>query len=223
MSGESGALISAMNGHEPLPPRRKIHASKRGIGAAARPCCATRRRSRSLRCWPCWGPEAYASAGDPAEPGTLLLTVGGAVARPAVVEVPSGWPLGDVLDLCGAGPADGVLVGGYHGSWLPAETAYEVPVSRAGLAAAGGTLGPGVVLALRPGQLPAGRGGPGRRVPGQGVVRSVRAVQAGPARHRAFELAALASGLGGGDALDLSLRGAAGGARPRRVRSSRTG
>ena len=82
--------------------------------------------------------------------------MGGAAARPAVVEVPSGLPLGEVLDLCGAEPASGVLVGGYHGSWLPAEVAYEVPVSRAGLAAAGGTLGAGIVLALGQESCPVG-------------------------------------------------------------------
>ena len=48
------------------------------------------------------GPDCYASVGAPAEPGTVLLTVGGSVSRPAVVEVPSGIPLGVVLDICGA-------------------------------------------------------------------------------------------------------------------------
>jgi ferredoxin len=70
------------------------------------------------------------------------------VARPAVVEVPSGWRLGDVLGMCGAQAAAGVLVGGYHGSWLAGAGAYEVPVSRAGLEAVGGTLGPGSVFVL---------------------------------------------------------------------------
>jgi ferredoxin len=94
------------------------------------------------------GPAGYASAGAPDEPGTVLLTVGGSVARPAVVETPSGEPLGHILDICQASPAQGVLVGGYHGMWLTPEAAYNILVSRAGLAAAGGILGAGVVLVL---------------------------------------------------------------------------
>src|SRR5690349_20864179 len=37
------------------------------------------------------GPDGYASVGTADEPGTVLLTVGGAVTRSAVVEVPSGF------------------------------------------------------------------------------------------------------------------------------------
>ena len=65
-----------------------------------------------------------------------------------MVEVPAGVPLGTVLDICEATACDGILVGGYHGMWLPAELADDVPVSRAGLDAAGGTLGAGIVMPL---------------------------------------------------------------------------
>ena len=72
------------------------------------------------------------------------------------MEVPFGLPLGEVLDLCSASPADGVLVGGYHGMWLPTDLAYNVPVSRAGLTAVGGTLGAGIVLPLGGSTCPLG-------------------------------------------------------------------
>jgi len=147
VSGESGALISAMNGRQPLPPARRTHASHRGLGD--RPTLLSNAETfAQLAVLAMLGPEGYATAGDPAEPGTVLLTVTGAVARPAVVEVPSGWRLGDVLGLCGAQAAEGVLVGGYHGSWLAGAGAYEVPASRAGLEAVGGILGPGSVFVL---------------------------------------------------------------------------
>src|SRR6202453_4935384 len=90
------------------------------------------------------------------DPATILLGVGGSAAHPAVVEVPAGLPLATVLDVCQAPAGDGVLVGGYHGMWLPAETAYAVPVSREGLAAVGGTLGSGIVLPLGDGTCPLG-------------------------------------------------------------------
>ena len=182
VSGESGALINAMNGRTPLPSRRRGHASYSGVGR--RPTLLSNTETfAQLAVLALAGPEGYASTGIPAEPGTVLLSVGGAASWPAVVEVPSGLPLGEVLDLCGAEPAEGVLVGGYHGSWLPAQAAYGVPVSRAGLAAYGGTLGAGVVLVLGQDSCPLGEVARVAGVSRQGVIRSVRAVQAGPAWH----------------------------------------
>ncbi len=147
VAGESSSLVNAMNGRTPVPQGRKTHASSSGV--AGRPTLLSNAETfAQLAILSMIGPEGYATAGTAAEPGTMLLTVGGAVERPAVVEVPVGVPLGEVLDLCGARPADGVLVGGYHGSWLTADEAYAVPVSRAGLAAVRGTLGAGIVLVL---------------------------------------------------------------------------
>src|SRR5262249_2102053 len=102
------------------------------------------------------GPERFAAVGTPEEPGTILLTVGGSAAHPAVVEVPTGIPLAAVLDICQAPAGDGVLIGGYPGMGRPAETAYVSPVSREGLAAVGGPLGSGVVLPLGDGTCPLG-------------------------------------------------------------------
>jgi len=41
-----------------------------------------------------------------------------------------------------------LLVGGYFGAWLPAEVAWKVPMCQAGLKAAGGAMGAGLVVAL---------------------------------------------------------------------------
>jgi ferredoxin len=124
------------------------------------------------------------------------------------VEVPSGLPLGEVLDLCYAEPADGVLVGGYHGSWLPAQAAYGVPVSRAGLAAFGGTLGAGVVLALGQDSCPLGEVS---RV--AAYLAKESSGQCGPCKLGlpgiARSLAALVDGSGGFDALETVRRAAA--------------
>jgi NADH:ubiquinone oxidoreductase subunit F (NADH-binding)/ferredoxin len=207
VSGESGALVNAVNGRPALPPGRASHASSGGAGN--RPTLLSNAETfAQLAILAMVGPERYASAGTAAEPGTVLLTVGGSAARPAVVEVPSGLSLGEVLALCAAGPSDGVLVGGYHGGWLPEEVAYDVPVSRAGLAAAGGTLGAGVVLAVGQDSCPLGE------------VAQVAAFlakessgQCGPCKLGlpgiARSLAALADGSGGAEALDTARRGAA--------------
>jgi NADH:ubiquinone oxidoreductase subunit F (NADH-binding)/ferredoxin len=206
VSGEGGALVNAVNGHPALPPGRKRRASDSGVGG--RPTLLSNAETfAQLAVLGLLGPEGYASAGAPDEPGTVLLTVGGSAARPAVVEVPAGAALGTVLDICEARVAEGVLVGGYHGAWLPAEAAYDVPVSRSGLEAAGGFLGAGVVLPLDAGTCPLGE-----------VARVARYLaaessgQCGPCKLGlpgvARALSAVADGSGGLGALEVARRSA---------------
>lgn len=147
VSGEGGALINAINGKGALPPGKKVLPSDSGVNGLPT-LLSNAETFAQLAVLAYLGPEGYASAGVPDQAGTVLLTVGGSVERPAVVEAPAGVPLGAILDICEAKPAHGVLVGGYHGMWLAPDVAYDVPVSRNGLAGAGGTLGAGVVLVL---------------------------------------------------------------------------
>lgn len=147
VSGEGSALINAINGNPALPPGTKTLAAESGVNG--KPTLLSNAETfAQLAVLAMLGPHGYASTGDPDEPGTVLLTVGGSVGRPAVVETPSGVPLGHILDICQARPAHGVLIGGYHGMWLTTDAAYDVPVSRTGLESAGGALGAGVVLVL---------------------------------------------------------------------------
>ncbi len=205
--GEGGALVNALNGKTPRPPGRKILPSDYGIHDLPT-LLSNAETYAQVAVLAMLGPDGYASAGTRDEPGTTLLSVGGSVDNPAVVEVPFGLPLGEVLDLCSASPADGVLVGGYHGMWLPADLAYSVPVSRGGLTAAGGTLGAGVVLPLGGGTCPLGEVA---RV--AGYLAKESSGQCGPCKLGlpaiARALIALADGSGGIDALDTARRGAA--------------
>ncbi len=207
VSGEGGALVNALNGKAALPPGRKVLPSDYGVDDLPT-MLSNAETYAQIAVLAMLGPEGYASTGTPDEPGTYLLSVGGSADRPAVVEVPAGLPLGEVLDLCLAAPWEGVLVGGYHGMWLPAETAYDVPVSRAGLTAAGGVLGAGVVLALGEGTCPLGEVA---RV--AGYLANQSSGQCGPCKLGlpgiARALTALADGSGGVDALDAARRGAA--------------
>jgi NADH:ubiquinone oxidoreductase subunit F (NADH-binding)/ferredoxin len=207
VSGEGGALVNAVNGKAALPPGRKTLPSDSGVDELPT-MLSNAETFAQIAVLAMLGPEGYASAGTPEEPGTVLLTIGGSAERPAVVEVPSGLPLGYALDLCSASPADGVLVGGFHGMWLPTDAAYRVPVSRAGLAAVDGTLGAGVVLPLGEGTCPLGEVA---RV--AGYLAKESSGQCGPCKLGlpgiARSLAALADGSGGVDALDTARRGAA--------------
>jgi NADH:ubiquinone oxidoreductase subunit F (NADH-binding) len=97
-----------------------------------------------------YGDRWFRSAGLPAAPGSMLVTVSGAVCRPGVYEIELGTPIGEVMARAG-GPAErltALLVGGYFGAWLPVDVAWPAPMTHAALKAAGGALGAGMVIAL---------------------------------------------------------------------------
>ena len=97
-----------------------------------------------------FGDRWFRGIGLPSAPGSALVTVSGAVARPGVYEIEMGTPAGQVVMLAG-GPAErpaALLVGGYFGAWLPAGTAWPVPMCHAALKAAGGAMGAGMVIVL---------------------------------------------------------------------------
>ncbi|WP_329117164.1 ferredoxin [Streptomyces sp. NBC_01465] len=156
VSGEASALIRAIDGGPALPPGRRTRAAESGVGGAPT-LLSNAETFAQLAVAARMGPRRYGHTGLPTEPGTVLLTVSGAVARPMVVEVPTGVPLRYVLQLAGAPPLpQGVLTGGYHGSWLDAVAAHDATVSRASLAALGGALGAGAILPIGPETCPLG-------------------------------------------------------------------
>jgi NADH:ubiquinone oxidoreductase subunit F (NADH-binding) len=140
VAGEGRAVLRAVRGGPALPPGRKVHPTD--LGALISNVETFAQVAVLLRL----GAAGFGATGTRREPGTTLLSVGGAVARPGVVEVPLGTPLGIVLAAAGAGPAQAVVIGGYHGSWHTARP--EIQLSRAGLAHAGGSFGAGMVMVL---------------------------------------------------------------------------
>jgi len=90
------------------------------------------------------GSRWFRELGTPGDPGSALVTVGGAVRRPGVFEIALGTPLPDLL--VAAGPEDrvrAVLLGGYGGTWVPGDA--RLALTRHGASAA---LGAGVVCVL---------------------------------------------------------------------------
>jgi NADH:ubiquinone oxidoreductase subunit F (NADH-binding) len=96
------------------------------------------------------GADWFTSVGPPAEPGSMLVTLLGAVRRPAVYEIEIGTPVSGLLELAGgsAAPLGALLVGGYFGTWTEPDAVLPLPFSSAGLAAARASPGAGVVAAL---------------------------------------------------------------------------
>jgi NADH:ubiquinone oxidoreductase subunit F (NADH-binding)/ferredoxin len=207
ISGESGALIRGINGKKPVPPGRKTLAAEKGVDELPT-LLSNASTFAQVAVLALLGPARFASVGVPEEPGTVLLSVTGSAKHPAVVECPTGVPLGAVLDICQAPAGDGVLVGGYHGMWLDAEAAYQVPIGREGLAAAGGTFGAGIVLPLGDGTCPLGEVS---RI--ANYLAGESAGQCGPCKlglpSIARALAAIVDGSGGIEALDVARRAAA--------------
>jgi NADH:ubiquinone oxidoreductase subunit F (NADH-binding) len=97
-----------------------------------------------------YGADWFREVGTADSPGTTLVTVGGAVSYPGVLEVALGTPLGTVLELAGglATPAQALLVGGIGGGWLPIQQAMRVRLEHAELRAAGAALGVAAVIAM---------------------------------------------------------------------------
>jgi NADH:ubiquinone oxidoreductase subunit F (NADH-binding) len=97
-----------------------------------------------------YGAAWFRSAGTSAEPGTMLVTLLGAVREPGVLEVAIGTPVGQVLDLAGGvfAPPQALLLGGYFGAWVDAAEVSGRPFSSAGLADLGAGPGAGLIAVL---------------------------------------------------------------------------
>jgi NADH:ubiquinone oxidoreductase subunit F (NADH-binding) len=77
------------------------------------------------------------------------------------MEIPLGMPVPEVLG--GLGRETALLVGGYHGTWVPAEQAAKLRLDNESLSSAGASVGAGILAAL-----------PGDRC---GLVESARIVR----------------------------------------------
>jgi len=149
ISGQETAVVSAINAGPALPTSAAQPVYVKGVDR--RPTLVQNVETLAhLALLARHGASWFRGAGTEREPGTMLCTISGAVASPGVVEVPIGTDIADLLERAG-GPSSrlgAVLVGGYHGAWLPAPTAAELAMSVAGLRDAGASPGAGVLVAL---------------------------------------------------------------------------
>jgi len=151
VTGEGGALVRGVNGETPIPPGRKVRAAESGVDGLPT-LLSNAETYAQLALLARLGPAGYRQLGTEKEPGTVLLSISGK----AVVEVPAGVSLAEVLKRVGVGIGQGVLVGGYHGAWLTPEAAAAAPVSREGMKKFGATLGAGIIVPLPQNTCPLG-------------------------------------------------------------------
>lgn len=138
-----------------------------------------------------YGARWYRELGTDAEPGSTLVTLSGAAANPGVYEVARGTPLSELLGAAGGTtmPISAVLVGGYFGSWIDADTSRTARLEDAELAAHDAALGCGVLFAL-----PASACGPAEVTRVARYLASQSSGQCGPCL---YGLDAIAAGLEG--------------------------
>jgi len=141
LAGEESALVAAVDGGEPLPRSKLVPIRERGVGG--RPTLVQNVETLARL--------ALLARGNREAAGRMLVTLRAEVHGVASVDVREaalGTPLGELLPL--DRQAGAVLVGGYHGTWLPASVAAGVSLDPEGLGGVGASIGAGLLAALPP-------------------------------------------------------------------------
>jgi NADH:ubiquinone oxidoreductase subunit F (NADH-binding) len=148
-SSEQSAIVQFLSGGPARPTFAPPRPHERGV--AGRPTLVNNVETLAhLALIARFGDRWFREVGVPSAPGSMLVTVSGAIARPGVYEIAVGTPVGQMLMMAG-GPTErprAILIGGYFGAWLPADVAWPVPMTHADLRAVGGALGAGIVIVL---------------------------------------------------------------------------
>jgi NADH:ubiquinone oxidoreductase subunit F (NADH-binding) len=153
LAGQETAMISLLNGGPARPTYAPPRPFERGVGGAPTLVQNVETLAHTALIAR-YGPGWFRQAGTRAEPGSMLATIHHADGSTRVTEVALGTPLSGLIGADLAGRAQAVLIGGYHGSWVPAVRAAHLTLDNAALNPIGGMVGAGVIAAL-----PAGRCG----------------------------------------------------------------
>jgi NADH:ubiquinone oxidoreductase subunit F (NADH-binding) len=156
LAGQETALVNHLGGGPAVPTFIPPRITERGLGNA--PTLVQNVETLAhLALIARHGPRWFRTVGTRSEPGSMLCTIRRADGQPRVIEVPLGVPLRDLLTGPNERslPPDGaVLIGGYHGAWIPAAQAAKLTLDNASLGKAGAPVGAGILITL-----PAGRCG----------------------------------------------------------------
>ena len=148
LAGQETALVSAVAGG-PLKPR-VVPPFPADEGLRRRPTLIQNAETFAhLALIARHGSGWFQSAGSESSPGSMLITLGGAIVRPGVYEVRGGSAIADVLEMAGGvrGVLRAILVGGYFGMWLGPQ-ARDMRLDASRLARHGASLGTGVIVVL---------------------------------------------------------------------------
>jgi NADH:ubiquinone oxidoreductase subunit F (NADH-binding) len=148
VSGEASAVVNGIENRVAVPrdhPVRLAIAGVRGRPTVVHNVETLAHVALIARFGSAW----FRSVGSKTEPGTRLVTVSSERSTRAVVEVAGGSVIRDIISAAGRDPSDvdAVLVGGYHGAWLPG-TQLDTALTRDALQPYGGSPGAGVLFIL---------------------------------------------------------------------------
>ena len=146
VAGEASAVVNWVGRGVPVPLGKTHRMTERGL--RGRPTLVQNVETLAhLALVGRHGSDWFRRQGTPDEPGTMLVTLSGAVVTPGVFEVAIGTPTSHVLEFAGgpSAPLQALLIGGYFGTWVPALSAMSAPFSAGGV---GVGLGAGLVVAL---------------------------------------------------------------------------
>ena len=177
VAGEESALVQWLNGG-PAKPTFGPRPYERGV--RGRPTLIQNVETlANMALIARYGSGWFRELGTRDEPGSLLATLSGAVARRGVTELECGASLGAALDAYGGvpEPVQALLIGGYFGTWVPAAAALGVTLSDFDLRPLGRLAGRARHRRAAAGELRPGRDGPDRRLPRARERRSVRALR----------------------------------------------
>ncbi|MBW4040742.1 MAG: NADH-quinone oxidoreductase subunit F [Acidobacteria bacterium] len=140
VSGEASAVVHLLTSGDALPTDHTVRLTTRGL--RRKPTLVQNVETLAhIGVIARFGAAAFRSVGHPADPGTRLFSITGDVQHPGVTEAEGGTPLRSVIGVASPRSVAGVLVGGYHGTWVGRE-ALERPLA----------------LPTMPGAIPAGAG-----------------------------------------------------------------
>ncbi len=150
--GEETALIESVEGKRGMPRLRPPYPPQQGLFGAP----TVVQNVETLANLPAIlreGAVAYRRIGTPESPGTKLVSVSGAVAKPGVYEVPMGRPLLAFIAEEAGGVSDGrglkaVLPGGVSAAALTASEVATAAIDFESLRAAGSDLGSGGMIVI---------------------------------------------------------------------------
>jgi NADH-quinone oxidoreductase subunit F len=149
--GEETALIEAMEGRRGMPRFRPPYPAERGL--RGRPTLINNVETLALVPWIVRrGPEAFASIGTEASPGTKTFALAGKILRGGLIEVPMGTTLRRIVEDIGGGVPGGrsikaVQIGGPSGGCVPAAQ-LDTPVDYHALSELGSIMGSGGLVVL---------------------------------------------------------------------------
>ena len=143
LAGQESALVNRLGGGPAVPTFVPPRVSERGLGGA--PTLVQNVETLAhLALIARYGPRWFRALGTAQEPGTMLTTVH-TKDHAQIIEAEIGTPLRNLIP---QDDAQAVLIGGYHGAWLPMAQAQALTLDNAALKAHGAAVGAGVIAAL---------------------------------------------------------------------------